>query len=77
MVEITNISPHGFWMFIDNQEYFIDFEHFPWFADATIKQLCDVELLHQKHLYWGALDIDLTVDMITHPEHYPLTAKSA
>ena len=75
-VEILNVSPHGFWLMVGEREYFLDFEHFPWFRQATLEQLFSAELLHQEHLYWPRLDVDLDLDRIRHPESYPLVAQT-
>ena len=58
-VEVTNVSPHGFWLLINGRELFAPFEEFPWFENATIRQICDVTLPSPHHLYWPELDIDL------------------
>jgi hypothetical protein len=29
-VEVTNVSRHGFWLLIDEREYFLAFDQFPW-----------------------------------------------
>jgi hypothetical protein len=74
-VEILNVSPHGFWLMVKEREFFLPFEQFPWFRAARLDQLFGVELLHQTHLYWPGLDVDLDVDRIEHPERYPLVAE--
>ena len=71
-VEVTNISPHGVWIFIDNKEYFMPFEKFPWFRDGKVREIMEVECLHNDHLYWPKLDIDLTIDRLENPDRYPL-----
>ena len=71
--EITNISQHGFWIFFKGKEYFMSFEQFPWFKEATIRQISDIQLWHNQHLYWPSLDVDLKI--IEHPEKYKLVAK--
>jgi hypothetical protein len=43
-VEITNISPHGVWILLRGRELFLPIERFPWFKDATVNQVCKVEL---------------------------------
>ncbi len=73
-VEVQNISPHGFWLLVRDREFFLGFDFFPWFRQATVGQLCDVQLLHEDHLYWPELDVDLNLDRILHPEKYPLVA---
>lgn len=30
-VEVTNISSHGLWLWIDKREIFLPYERFPWF----------------------------------------------
>ena len=56
-------------------EYFLPFEHFPWFRDAPVGLILEVEELAPGHLYWPTLDIDLGLDAIEHPERFPLVAK--
>ena len=75
-VEVTNVSPHGFWLFVGEHELFVSFEDFPWFKDASIRQISRVELPSAHHLYWPDLDIDLAVDSLTHLERYPLISKA-
>jgi hypothetical protein len=75
-VEVLNVSPHGFWLFVTGQEFYLAYDDFPWFRNATVGQLFQVELHHQDHLYWPDLDVDLDVDRIAHPEKYPLVAKT-
>ena len=74
-VEVTNISPHGFWLFVDEQELFVSFEHFPWFRDASVRVITRVELPSSHHLYWPDLDIDLAVESLTNPDRYPLVSR--
>jgi hypothetical protein len=73
--EITHVSPHGLWLLLDDEELLLPFEHFPWFKQATIEQISQVEAPTPEHLYWPALDIDLAVASIRHPEAFPLVAK--
>lgn len=75
-VEVTNVSKHGLWLLIEQREKFLSFENFPWFQEATISQLCNVELPHPHHLYWPELDVDLDVDSIDNPEKFPLLSKA-
>jgi len=72
-VEVTNISKHGFWLLLDCRELFLSFDHFPWFKQATVEAMLNVERPAPQHLRWPGLDVDLAVDSIEHPERYPLT----
>lgn len=73
--EVTNISQHGFWMLIDGREFFLPFEEFPWFKQATIEAILHVQRPAPGHLHWPDLDVDLSVDSLEHPERYPLQSK--
>ena len=75
-VEVTHIDSHGFWIFIQEREYFLSFSEYPWFKDAKISEINNVSLSHGFHLYWPALDIDLELDCIKNPETYPLKYKN-
>src|SRR3990170_9151967 len=75
-VEVTNVSPHGFWLLVEQREYFVLFKDFPWFRDATIAELMKVELPSAHHLYWPDLDVDLAVESLDHPERYPLVSRT-
>lgn len=74
-VEVTNISPVGIWLMLDNTEKFLSYEEFPWFEHGTVHQIKNVERLSVHHLYWPDLDVDIHTDSIDHPEKYPLKAK--
>lgn len=75
-VEVTNVSAHGFWLLVGDREMFVSFKDFPWFKNASIGELVNVELPHLGHLYWPELDVDLAVDSIEHPERYPLVSRA-
>lgn len=72
VVELTQVSKHGFWLLLGNEELLLPFAQFPWFKTATIEQLSQVEWPTPDHLYWPALDVDLSVASIRHPEDFPL-----
>lgn len=72
--EVTNVSKHGFWLLLADEELFLPFADFPWFRGATIEQLCSVERPSENHLFWPVLDIDLAVESIRNPLAYPLMA---
>lgn len=74
-VEVTNISPHGFWLFVSERELFVPFKEFPWFRDASVREIANVQLPTPHHLYWPDLDIDLAVESIEHAEKYPLVSQ--
>ena len=73
--EVTNVSGNGFWLLLGSEELFVNFKQFPWFKEASIAQLLQVKRPSPHHLYWPALDIDLAVESLTHPERFPLVSR--
>jgi hypothetical protein len=74
VVEVTHVSRHGVWVMVYEKEMFLPFDRFPWFQDAPIGKVLNVELPSEQHLYWPELDVDLEVDSIINPERYPLVS---
>ncbi len=75
-IEVTNISSHGLWILADEKEFFLSYEDFPWFKDKTVNDITKVESFEQRHLYWENLDVDLSLEMIEHPERFPLQSNT-
>jgi hypothetical protein len=72
LCEVTNITPLGFWVFVDDAEYFVPFADYPEFEAATIAQIHAVQRVGPDQLHWPDLDIDIELDALTRPEAYPL-----
>ena len=75
-VEVTNLSKHGFWILVEGRELCVAFGHFPWFREAPVGHILDVELPGPDHLYWPKLDVDLSVESIEQPEAFPLISRA-
>ena len=74
--EVTNISKHGLWLLLGDEELLLSFEHFPWFRKATVEQILLVERPTENHLYWPLLDVDVSVESIRDPSAFPLVSRS-
>lgn len=55
-LQVTNISRHGFWVLLNDEELFLPFSEFPWFRDAAAGKILHVELPSPNHLYWPELE---------------------
>ena len=73
--EVTNISAHGFWLLLGNEELPVPYAQFPWFKKATVEQILAVERPTENHLYWPQLDIDVSVESLRNPDVSPLVSK--
>lgn len=73
--EVTGAGPIGFWLLAADREYFVPFADYPDFLQATISQLYQVEQLSPTQIYWPDLDIDIDLNALEEPRHFPLAFK--
>jgi hypothetical protein len=71
-VEILSIEANGLWLHVKGKEYFLPHNDFPWFKEARVVDVLNVELLHQFHLYWPSLDVDLDLNSLEDLSSKPL-----
>ena len=74
-VEVTHISSHGVWLLANGRELFLPYDEFPWFKDAPVGEILNVEQPSTGHFFWPDLDVDLSESSIEHPEKYPSRAR--
>ncbi len=72
---VENISENGFWIFLGDRKVFVPFSEFPWFREAPVAQILDVQRPSLAHLYWPSLDIDLSLESIEDPARFPLVSR--
>ena len=70
--EVTNIDKHGFWLLVEDKEYFVSFEDYPAFKKATIEQMLNVHREGPGQFNWPDLDADIELEALDFPEHFPL-----
>ncbi len=71
--EVTNISGNGFWLLVEDREYFVPFSDYPVFYSATVFQILKLKRLSPSQFYWPELNIDIELDSLEHPDLFPLT----
>ena len=59
-----NVSAHGLWLLSGEKELFMSWEDFPWFKNAPIGELLNVEEPAPGHFYWPDLDVDIGLENI-------------
>ncbi len=69
--QITSIEDDGFWLLVKNKEFFVPFDRYPDFKNATVQQIFDFED-DGDEFHWHSLDIDIELDALSHPERFPL-----
>jgi hypothetical protein len=62
-------------MLARDKELFLPYTQFPWFKDAPVAAILNVEEPRRGRFHWPVLDLDLTEEIIEHPERFPLSAK--
>ena len=61
--EVTEIGAHGFWVLVDEREYFVPFQDYPVFLIASVQQVFHMERIGPRQLYWEELDADIELDV--------------
>jgi len=74
-VEVSLINSLGIWIDVQGTEYFLPYDEYPWFIEAKVKDILNVQLYHDAHLHWPTLDVDLEVESLGQGEKYPLIYK--
>jgi hypothetical protein len=57
------------------EELFMSYDDFPWFRDAPVGKILNVQESSPNHFYWPDLDADLTPEIIENPGKFPLKAR--
>ena len=70
--EVTNIGATGFWLLVEDKEYFVPFADYPIFQTATIEQIFKVERLGPGQFHWPTLDADIELDALENPDRFHL-----
>jgi hypothetical protein len=70
--EVLDLTPRGLWLLVNDREFFLPYDDFPWFKGASVKDAFAVQLEHGTHLRWPTLDVDLEVESLDRLEQYPL-----
>jgi hypothetical protein len=73
---VTYCSRYGFWLLTSEGERFLSFGDFPWFRHASLGHILNIEEPSPGHYYWPDLEVDLSLQIIRNPAHYPLAAKA-
>jgi len=71
-VEVKDVSEEGFCLRIGGERLRVSYDEFPWFRNAPLAHVLHVTMPHADSVRWPDLDIDLAVESIRHPDHFPL-----
>jgi len=73
-VKVHSIVSNGITIEAQGNTYFLPYSSNPWFEKAKVADVFNVEPVGKNGIRWDALDVDLAIESIIHPEKYPLTA---
>ncbi|MDR0698529.1 MAG: DUF2442 domain-containing protein [Tannerella sp.] len=74
-VEVRLITPMGIIVSVSGCDYYISYDRLPWFREAKVSDIFNVKMCGNDGIRWEALNVDLEIDSLIHPEQYPLVMK--
>lgn len=74
-VSVLMINAQGIMLSVCGNDYFLSYNRIPWMRDASIKSVLNVKMSGRNAIEWPDLNVDLEIDSLKHPEHYPLIMK--
>lgn len=75
LASVLMINSQGVMLSVLGNDYFISYNRIPWLKDARISDVLNIEISGRSAITWPALDIDLEIESLKHPERYPLLMK--
>jgi hypothetical protein len=67
--------PDGIFLTVSDNDYYLSYSRLPWFRNAKISDIFNVEMMGNDAIRWNTLDVDLEIDSLKYPERYPLVMK--
>jgi hypothetical protein len=74
-VKVRSVMPDGILITVFGNDYYLSYDRMPWFRQAKVSDIFNVEMCGDDGIRWGALDVDLEIDSLKYPERYPLVMK--
>ena len=74
-VSVLMINGQGILISVGGQDYFLSYNRIPWMRDASINDVLNIQMCGNEAIEWPALNVDLEIDSLRHPERYPLLIK--
>ncbi len=72
---VTGINDLGFWVLVEDKEYFVPFSDYPGFKDSSINQILNIRFSPPSQLHWIDIDMDIELPSLAQPESFPLVFK--
>ena len=74
-VKVRSIMPDGIFLSVYENDYYLSYNRLPWFRNAKLSDIFNVSMMGDDAIRWEALDVDLEIESLIHPEKYPLVMK--
>ena len=75
LASVLMINSQGIMISVLGHDYLLSYNRVPWLKDARISDVLNIEVSGRSAIAWPALDVDLEIESLKHPERYPLLMK--
>ena len=69
---VTGMNDLGFWVLVEEKEYFIPFSDYPGFKDSSVNQILNIKYMPPSQLHWDEIDMDIELQALVQPDAFPL-----
>jgi hypothetical protein len=69
------ITSDGIIVSVLGRDFYLSYDRLPWFKNAKVSDVFNVKMCGDDGIRWEALDVDLEIESLKHPEQYPLVMK--
>ena len=75
LASVLMINDQGILLSVCGQAYFLPYSRVPWMRAASINDVMNVRMCGRNAIEWPALDVDLEIESLRHPERYPFVIR--
>ena len=72
LASVLTINDHGILLLVCGEAYFLPYSRVPWIRNTSVNDVMNVRMCGRNAIEWPALDVDLEIESLCHPERYPL-----
>lgn len=75
LASVLLMNDKGILLSVCGQVFFLPYSRVPWMRDASVNDVMNVRMCGRNAIERPALDVDIEIESLRHPERYPLVIR--